>query len=239
VGFAPLTFRVFVRLTNVAVAEYTTKPRSDENGRPLGQPADVLAPARTALLLGRRVSLGADGLRWQFDDGSLAFENLSQHVPDAFFDIPTKPAGSVSVAPADIDRTSTLMTDIVRLLKTTNVRYDTGFLGDWGEHGRLCFEDTGMIRCANHNALDYDNTGVNDHSVSFKCRADSLCAFMAAPWNESRRLGKVRLKDQDRQLTAQAGLFVNGLPSQEAAETLAARIRELAGLDAKYRDTVR
>jgi hypothetical protein len=219
-----------------------TMTEADENARDIGSAAasvpDTASTAQARWLLGRRVSLGADR-RWHFDDGSVAFESLNTRAPDTFFDISTKPAGSVSIAPADLDRASMLFTDVVALLKPTSVRINFTIMGDWGEHGRLCFEDSGMIRCANYDGLDYDNTTVNDHSVSFKCRSSAMCAFMAGPWNQSRALGKVRLKDQDRQLTAQAGLFVNGLPGLQAAETLAAKIREIAEIGAKYRESAR
>jgi hypothetical protein len=201
-------------------------------------PETTTAPT-TAVLLGRRVTVGPDGIRWHFDDGAVAFENLNTSAPAGFFDLPVKPPGSVTIAPADLERASALFTDIVALLKPTGVRINFTIMGDWGEHGRLCFEEGGMIRCANYGALDYDKTSVNDHGVGFICRAGEMCAFMAGPWSASRGLGKVRLKDEDRQLTAQSGLFVNGLPSLQAARTLASLIRELGILSAKYRESAR
>jgi uncharacterized membrane protein len=219
-GYRPLEFTLFVRLHNVSSMTYTVTPHRDEGGEPLA--------LSTGLLLGRKATLGTDR-RWYFDDGSHAFESFGQQVPSAFFD---RPAKSVDVTQADVDRLLALGEQLAQLLRPTSVRFN--FLS-WGDKGRLCFDVGGTIRCAYYAALDYDRTGTSDHSSTFFCRANALCVLRATPWTESTGLGKVRLNDHDMQVVAQASLVVSGLPNQQVARSLVAKVREMSEIVAKVR----
>ena len=197
---------------------------------------DTANTSRTALLLGRKVSLGADGRRWRFDDGSVAFDDLGLAVPDTFFDF--QPRAGVSIAPGQMDRLGAIMIDVNALLKPTDVRVNFDFK-DWGARGRLCFASSGNIRCANLEGLDFAATTFTENGVMFHCRGTGGCAFIAAPWKTSDG-GKVRLDDRDWTLsTPQRALFVSPLPNQQAARTLAAKIREIGDIFAKYREAAR
>lgn len=211
-----------------------TVTEADENGADTGSaPASVpntASTSQTRMLLGRRVTLGADR-RWHFDDGLRAFDNLGLQVSDAFFDVQLKPGASI--APADADRANAIMTDIGRLLSPTDVQTN---LEDWGDRGRLCFAWSGNIRCANVEGLDLDATTFTDTGVLFHCRGTLPCAFIASPWKESDG-AKVKLDGRDWTLgIPQRALFVSHLPNQTVARALAAKIHELAEISTKYRE---
>ena len=119
-------------------------------------------------------------------------------------------------------------------MKPTDVRVNITPFSDWGDRGRLCFAWSGNIRCANIGGLDFDATTFTDGGVLFHCRGAGGCAFIAAPWKPSDG-AKVRLDGRDWTLsTPQRSLFVSHLPNQQAARTLAARLREAGEIWAKY-----
>jgi hypothetical protein len=222
----------------VAPQPATTPPGARRSSSPAtsGIPDTANSP-RTALLLGRKVTRSTGG-RWLFDDGSEAFRDNGLPVPDTFFDVQQKQGGTIT--PGDSDRLAAVLMDLVAVLKQTDVRVNLTPFAEWGDHGRLCFAWGGNIRCANISGLDLDAPTFTESGVLFHCRGTGGCAFIAAPWTTRSDSARIRLDGRDWTLsTPQGSLFVSHLPNRQAGQTLAARLRELDEIVAKYRDIAR
>jgi hypothetical protein len=133
------------------------------------------------------------------------------------------------------------MKDIITLLKPTAVRANGALFSDWSDRGRLCFAWASTSRAANVEGLDFDAT---TYTEGASC---STAAVRRAAAPSSLRRGRRQptafrsgsTGQDSTPSTPKASLFVSHLPDQQVARTLAAKVREFAGIATTYRETAR